>query len=174
MDTRISSSTPPSLSTSFSISPWQLFARLGCADAPLVLGVRRALKVKESPRLIATAIRCPPEDVGAFAANQKQSDPAREIVVYCVDGHDVSADAVAILCAADTDCLGLSPESAGLLALSPGLSQLHSDDQAMLAAAMPMDDAPYARCQSLTLAASGGQPVETHNWVPEGMSKAAL
>jgi hypothetical protein len=50
---------------------------------------------------------------------------------------------------ADTDRLDLAPESAGLLALSLGLSKLHADDHAMLDAALQ------------------GTPAETHNWVPQ-------
>jgi rhodanese-related sulfurtransferase len=46
---------------------------------------------------------------------------------------------------ANTDRHGLAPESAGLLALSLGLSQQHAnDDAAMLEAAMPIYDALYA------------------------------
>ena len=48
---------------------------------------------------------------------------------------------------ADTDRLDLAPESAGLLALSLGLSSLHADDHTMLDAALPMYDALYAWCQ---------------------------
>ena len=48
---------------------------------------------------------------------------------------------------ADTDRLSLAPQAAGLLAVSLGLSRLHAaDDQAMLAAAMPVYDALYEWC----------------------------
>ena len=60
---------------------------------------------------------------------------------------------------ADTDCLSLAPQSAGLLAFSLGLSQLHADDHAMLEAAMPFYDALYAWC-------SGAQN-EPHNWATQ-------
>ena len=60
---------------------------------------------------------------------------------------------------ADTDRLHLAPQSAGLLAISQGLSRLHSqDDHAMLEAAMPVYDALYAWCRS-----GQGEP---HNWNP--------
>jgi len=75
------------------ISPQDLAARMGRADAPLLLDVRREAKFRESPRLLAGARYCAPEDVAAFAASQ----PPREVVVYCVYGHNVSADAVAEL-----------------------------------------------------------------------------
>jgi len=63
---------------------------------------------------------------------------------------------------AGTDRLGLAPQCAGLLALSLGLSRLHGDDHAMLAAAMPAYDALYAWC--------GGAQDEPHSWKPENMT----
>ena len=79
-----------------SISPSQLRAAQGSARAPLLLDVRREAKFAQSPRLLAGAVRCAPEDVARFAATQ----PVREVVVYCVYGHNVSADATATLRAA--------------------------------------------------------------------------
>ena len=72
---------------------------MGRADAPLLLDVRREGKFRESPRMLAGARRCAPEDVAALAA----SEPAREVVAYCVYGHNVSADAVVALRAAGWD-----------------------------------------------------------------------
>ncbi len=77
----------------FSISPQVFNTRLGRADTPLVLDVRRQARFDESPRLLAGAQRCAPEDVAALAASR----PAREVLVYCVYGHNVSEDAVATL-----------------------------------------------------------------------------
>jgi rhodanese-related sulfurtransferase len=57
---------------------------------------------------------------------------------------------------ADTDRLELSPQAAGLLAISLGLSALESDDLTQLAHGMLIYDALYAWCCK----ASG----ETHNW----------
>ena len=90
MDTRLSSS--PSL---FSISPEQLAARMGQADAPLLLDVRREASFQKSERIIAGTLRCAPEDLAAFTVTQLVQDLAREIVVHCVFGHNVSADAAA-------------------------------------------------------------------------------
>ena len=78
------------------ISPSDLAARMGRADSPLLLDVRREGKFFESPRMLAGAIRCAPEHVAAFGRSQ----PLREIVVYCVYGHNISKDAVAELRAA--------------------------------------------------------------------------
>ena len=295
MDTSCQSIAPHS--SSFSISPGELAARMGRADAPWLLDVRPGAAFDESPRLLAGAQRCAPQDVAAFAS----AHPPREVVVYCVYGHKVSEDAAATLRAAgwnacklaggmaggepgvdaapdlaqwraqapltlrkrpdwgvtgkqpsrwitrerpkidriacpwlirrfidpqaqffyvptpqvlpeakrlqavaydmpgapvshdgelcsfdalllgfdlnaasfpqlatlarivrgaDTDCLALSAQSAGLLAFSLGLSRLHADDDhAMLEAAMPLYDALYAWCQSAQ--------DEPHSWQPE-------
>lgn len=86
------------------ISPQELAARMGRPDAPLLLDVRREGKFRESAYLLAGARRCKPEDVAAFAASQ----PAREVVVYCVYGHNVSADAVTELRAAGWNAYALA------------------------------------------------------------------
>ena len=284
----------------FSISPADFNARLGRASAPLVLDVRRGARFAESPRLLASAVRCAPEAVAALIA----SIEPRSVAVYCVYGHNVSEDAVAQLRAAgweavlvaggmeggdpevdapdvvaqlraqpplsfskrpdwgvtgenasrwitrerpkidriacpwlirrfidpraeffyvptaqvfseaarlqavafdipgapvshegercsfdallkgfdlhspaldllanivrgaDTDQLGLAPQSAGLLAISLGLSRVHArDDLAMLEAAMPMYDALYAWCCDRVRAQD-----EPHSWKPETMN----
>lgn len=59
---------------------------------------------------------------------------------------------------ADTSRLDLTPQSAGLFAVSLGLSELHRDDQAMLEAGMAVYDALYAWCRSCQ--------GETHSWPP--------
>ena len=66
---------------------------------------------------------------------------------------------------ADTDRLDLAPQSAGLKAVSLGLSRLHADDHAMLEAAMPVYDALYAWCRE-----AQGEP---HSWNPDLMKGAA-
>lgn len=75
------------------ITPEELAVRMGRADAPLLLDVRREGSFLDSPRMLAGAVRCQPEGVAAFATSQ----PPREVVVYCVYGHKVSEDAVAQL-----------------------------------------------------------------------------
>jgi hypothetical protein len=57
---------------------------------------------------------------------------------------------------ADTSRLVLTPQSAGLYALSLGLSQNFSDDHEMLKHGMIMYDALYAWCQHCQQ--------EAHNW----------
>jgi rhodanese-related sulfurtransferase len=273
-----------------SISPEQLIPRIGRADAPLLLDVRRRERFDAADALLPGALYCDPEEVPFFA----RREPAREAVVYCAFGHLLSEEAVrtlraagwdarrleggieggepgvddpaditrwratplprirkrpdlgvtgerpsrwitrarpkidrvacpwlllrfidpraqfsyvpaervfeearlreavpydipgapishawercsfdalleafdlhvpaldrlaAIVRGADTDRLALAPQSAGLLALSLGLSRLHADDHAMLQAALPLYDALYAWCRET--------PPETHRW----------
>ena len=59
---------------------------------------------------------------------------------------------------ADTSCLALTPQSAGLYAISLGLSQIFTDDHDMLQYGMVMYDALYAWCKDCQ--------TEAHNWPP--------
>jgi hypothetical protein len=74
-------------------------------------------------------------------------------------------DLATIVRGADTDRLDLAPQAAGLLAVSLGLSRLHTDDHVMLAHGMVMYDALYAWC-------CHGRG-ETHNWAYPPMPKPA-
>lgn len=70
--------------------------------------------------------------------------------------HEPLQRLAAIVRGADTDRLDVAPEAAGLLAISLGLSRLHSDDHAQLEAGMAIYDALYRWCRD----AQG----EKHNW----------
>lgn len=65
----------------------------------------------------------------------------------------------AIVRGADTSRLDLTPQSAGLYAISLGLSQAFADDHEMLKHGMVMYDALYAWCVSCQ--------AETHGWPPK-------
>jgi rhodanese-related sulfurtransferase len=67
----------------------------------------------------------------------------------------------AIVRGADTDRLDLAPEAAGLLAISLGLSRLHSNDLEQLEAGLAIYDALYRWARDAT--------EETHTW-PGGKS----
>jgi hypothetical protein len=67
----------------------------------------------------------------AFLAKYRLVDPALARLAVIVRG-------------ADTDRLDLAPQSAGLLAISRGLSACHADDHQMLAHGMVIYDALYA------------------------------
>ncbi|MFZ2649698.1 MAG: chromate resistance protein ChrB domain-containing protein [Burkholderiaceae bacterium] len=71
----------------------------------------------------------------AFLAKYRLDDPALQQLASIVRG-------------ADTSRLDLTPQSAGLYAISLGLSKLHTDDHEMLRHGMAMYDALYAWCQS--------------------------
>ncbi len=64
-----------------------------------------------------------------------------------------------IVRAADTDTLDQSEQAAGLLAISLGLGANIQDDQELLRAALPVYDALYTWCRSLTN--------ERHGWHPQ-------
>ena len=81
----------------------------------------------------------------ALIAGYGLQDPALQMLAAIVRG-------------ADTDRLELTPQSAGLLALSLGLSQVHEDDQQMLQAALPMYDALYAWCRKAQGERHAGDP----------------
>jgi rhodanese-related sulfurtransferase len=75
------------------------------------------------------------------------------------DIRDAALDTLAfIVRGADTARLDLAPQSAGLLALSLGLSANYPDDHAMLDHGLVMYDALYAWCRTCQ--------GETHNWTP--------
>ena len=82
----------------------------------------------------------------AFLAKYHLDDPALKQLAAIVRG-------------ADTSRLDLTPQSAGLYALSLGLSENFADDHEMLAHGMVMYDALFAWCKR-------GQS-ETHAWPPK-------
>ena len=81
----------------------------------------------------------------AFLAKHRLDDPALQQLAVIVRG-------------ADTSRLDLAPQSAGLYAISLGLSRCFADDHAMLAHGMVLYDALYAWCRE-------GR-AETHRWPP--------
>jgi hypothetical protein len=82
----------------------------------------------------------------AFLKKYDLSDPALQALAMIVRG-------------ADTSQLDLTQQSAGLYAISLGLSHCYMDDHEMLKHALVMYDALYAWCQHCQ--------GETHNWPPK-------
>jgi hypothetical protein len=76
---------------------------------------------------------------------------------YKLDGPALLQLAV-IVRGADTSRLDLTPQSAGLYAISLGLSKTFADDHDMLRHGMVMYDALYAWCKNCQN--------ESHNWPP--------
>jgi hypothetical protein len=82
----------------------------------------------------------------AFLAKYRLDDPALQQLATIVRG-------------ADTSRLDLTPQSAGLFAISLGLSARYADDHEMLEHGMVVYDALYAWCQSCQQ--------EKHSWPPD-------
>ena len=85
MDTATSNSFPP-----FGIAASALAAQLGRDGQPLILDVRKAPAFDAAPQLIAGALRVAPD---ALAQAMPQLPRDRELVAYCVHGHQVSQGA---------------------------------------------------------------------------------
>ncbi len=81
----------------------------------------------------------------AFLARHALDDPALQQLATIVRG-------------ADTARLDLAPQSAGLYAMSLGLSQVFSDDHEMLRHGMVMYDALYAWCMTCQARTHHGPP----------------
>jgi rhodanese-related sulfurtransferase len=77
-----------------SISPSELYARLGTAASPIVLDVRRVAAFEKANTLIASALRRAPDDVQAWRQALQANRP---VIAYCVHGHEVSQGVTAAL-----------------------------------------------------------------------------
>jgi len=84
----------------------------------------------------------------AFLARYELEEPALKTLALIVRG-------------ADTSRLELTPQSAGLYAISLGLSHCFSDDQQMLQHGLIVYDALYAWCRHCQ--------GEAHNWPPKSV-----
>ena len=69
------------------------------------------------------------------------------VEAFGLNTHDPLVRMATIMRGADTDRLDLAPEAAELLAISLGLSRIHSEDHAQLDAGMAMYDALYRWCR---------------------------
>ena len=76
------------------ISPSELKISLGAHPPPTLIDVRRAEAYARDPVMIPLAYRREPDAIDAWA---REIEPWREVVVYCVHGHDVSQNAAAAL-----------------------------------------------------------------------------
>jgi rhodanese-related sulfurtransferase len=80
-----------------SISPQALSNVLGTATASIVLDVCRSATFDANERMLVSALRREPEEVGRWSSNLPHGRP---IVVYCVHGHEVGQQtATALRCA---------------------------------------------------------------------------
>jgi rhodanese-related sulfurtransferase len=92
-----------------SIDSRTLYARLGAADTPPILDVRRDKAYDEDDRLLPGAVRTGP-DPTSHAGNLRRDRP---VIVYCVYGHEVGQDAAASLRAMGFDARHLAGGIAG-------------------------------------------------------------
>jgi rhodanese-related sulfurtransferase len=93
----------------------------------------------------ARELAATPFDVHGAPVTHEQERCSFDALLYAFDLQVPALDRLAdIVRGADTDRLDCAPQSAGLLALSLGLSRMHQDDQQMLQAALPFYDALYA------------------------------
>lgn len=88
------------------------------------------------------------------------------VEAFGLTAHEPLNRLAAIVRGADTDRLDVAPEAAGLLAISLGLSRLHSDDHAQLEAGLAIYDALYRWCRD----AQG----ERHNWTSHQPARAKV
>lgn len=132
-----------------SISPADLRARLGRPGAPLLLDVRRRPRFDASDRMLPGALYCAPEDVAALAA----SSPPREVVTYCVFGHEVSRDAARTLGAAGWNARWLE---GGIEGGEPGVDA-EADRDRWRAAALPTVPKPAGADASVAAVAAKGR-----------------
>jgi rhodanese-related sulfurtransferase len=88
------------------IEPQAFLQSLSQAKPWLLLDVRRAAAFDKSTDTLANAVRCLPEDVAAWAASQ--SGTKRPVLVFCVFGHEVGAQATQTLRAAGIEAFQLA------------------------------------------------------------------
>jgi hypothetical protein len=109
---------------------------------------------------VATQQQAEPFDVadeGVFWSHRGERCTFDVMVeAFGLEKHEPLMRLAAIVRGADTDRVDLMPEAAGLLAISLGLSRIHSDDHVQLEAGMVVYDALYRWCRD----AQG----EKHNW----------
>src|SRR5436190_13541659 len=96
-----------------SISPADLYARLGTAAAPTVVDVRRPADFAKSGELIVSAFHRDPDEVAQWG---NDLGAGRRVVVHCVHGREVSRGVAAALRSAGVDADYLDGGIAGWIA----------------------------------------------------------
>jgi len=86
--------------TRSSISPRDLYERLGTAQAPILIDVRKPADFAASDRCIVAAFHRAPDDIARWS---KELPAGRPVVVHCVRGGQTSQTAAAALAAAGHD-----------------------------------------------------------------------
>jgi rhodanese-related sulfurtransferase len=108
---------------------------------------------------VASETGATPYDIDGVTFTHEGERCSFDTILRIYDIHDAALDHLAaIVRGADTSRHDLSPQCAGLFAISLGLSANFTDDHEMLAHGLVMYDALYTWCRSLQ--------TETHNWPP--------
>ncbi|GAB4178301.1 MAG: chromate resistance protein [Thalassobaculales bacterium] len=110
------------------------------------------------PREVATAPGTPFDIPDVTFSHRGQECSFDAFVADFGLSHPALDRLAAIIRGADTERHGLTPQSAGLFAISLGLGRLYTDDRELLEQGMILYDALYAWCRDLT--------GETHAWPP--------
>jgi rhodanese-related sulfurtransferase len=77
-----------------SISSQQLYGAIGISAAPLVIDLRKDDPGDPGGRMLVSALRRDPDDVGRW---RRDLSPARPVVTHCARGHEVSQGVAAVL-----------------------------------------------------------------------------
>jgi rhodanese-related sulfurtransferase len=104
-----------------------------------------------TPRVFdeARARKAVPYDIPGAVVTHRGERCSFDALIEDFALHDAALDQLALIVrGADTDRLDLTPQSAGLVATSLGLSKRFSDDHEMLENALPVYDELYAWCRS--------------------------
>src|SRR5262249_13503690 len=98
--------------TLLSVPASDLYARVGTASAPILLDIRRPDAFDADDRMIVSAIRRPPDDIGTWT---KKLPSGRPIVIYGSDGNKANEGIVTSLRAAGIDAACLDGGLSGWL-----------------------------------------------------------
>jgi hypothetical protein len=106
-------------------------------------------------------------DEGVFWSHRRERCTFDVMVeAFGLGTHEPLVRLASIIRGADTDRPDVAPEAAGLLAISLGLSRMHSDDHEQLEAGMAIYDALYRWCRDAQ--------TEKHNWTSHQPSRAKV
>jgi hypothetical protein len=150
------------------IAPGTLAERIGTPCAPRIFDVRRREVFEASAELVPGArwldhreLDAEPYDVPGVALSHAGEACSFDAFLARFALHDPALQALAtIVRGADTARPDLAPQSAGLLAMSLGLSALYRDDHAVLAQGYLLYDALLAWLREAR--------DERHGWPPAG------
>jgi rhodanese-related sulfurtransferase len=108
-----------------SFSPQILYASIGTNAAPLIVDVRRSAAFDADDRVLVSACRQVPSEVGQWGRTLRADRP---VVVYCAHGHEVSQEAAVALRGIGVDARYLESGITGWAELGLPLRQKRETD----------------------------------------------